>query len=140
MFEEDLSQPPRADVYDERTVLMHEVDSLGFLLGRHPLDLYRDRLRGLRVVAGKDMDRYVGRDVLMVGWWVTYKTVSTKNDELMEFVSFEDTTALYDTTLFPKAYTRFCHILNRRRPYLLRGRVEEDFGAVQLVVKDLRLL
>jgi error-prone DNA polymerase len=92
------------------------------------------------VVAGKDMDQHVGRNVLMVGWWVTYKTVSTKYDELMEFVSFEDTTALYDATFFPKAYARFCHLLNRKRPYLLRGRVEEDFGVAQLVVNDVRWL
>lgn len=140
LFEEDLKAPPKTAPYDERTELLQEVDSLGFLLSRHPLTLYRDSVRGLKVIPGKEMDQHVGREVLMLGWWVTYKMVSTKNDELMEFVSFEDTTALYDTTFFPKAYARFCHILNRKRPYLLRGRVEEDFGAVQLVVSDARLL
>jgi error-prone DNA polymerase len=58
----------------------------------------------------------------------------------MEFVSFEDTTALFETTFFPRAYAKFCHILNRRRPYLLRGKVEEDFGVAQLVVEEAWLL
>jgi error-prone DNA polymerase len=109
-------------------------------LSRHPLALYRERLRGLPIVEGKNMNRHVGRDVQMVGWWVTGKMIATKEEEPMEFVSFEDTTTLFETTFFPRAYAKFCHILNRRRPYLLRGRVEEDFGVAQLVVEEAKLL
>ena len=58
----------------------------------------------------------------------------------MEFVSFEDTTALYETTLFPEVYRKFCSMLTHDRPYVLRGKVEEDFGAVTLTVSDLRFL
>jgi len=43
----------------------------------------------------------------------------------MEFVSFEDTTALYETTFFPEAYGKFCHMLSYTRPYVLKGKVEE---------------
>ncbi len=140
LFREETTQPPEALPYDERTVLLHEVETLGFLLSRHPLSLYRERLRGLRVVSGSEMARHVGREVHMIGWWVTGKMVLTKNEEPMEFVSFEDTTAIYEATFFPRTYARFCHMLSRQRPYLLRGKVEEDFGAVQLVVNDVRLL
>jgi hypothetical protein len=31
-------------------------------------------------------------------------------------------------------------MLSRTRPYVLRGKVEEDFGAVTLTVSDLRFL
>lgn len=58
----------------------------------------------------------------------------------MEFVSFEDTTALYETTFFPRAYERFSRMLGYHRPYLLRGRVEEDYGAVSLTVEEVSLL
>jgi error-prone DNA polymerase len=140
LFDEDLTAPPRATPYDGKTVLLHEVETLGFLLSQHPLTLYRDRLRGLRIVAGKDLNAHVGRNIQMVGWWVTGKLVATKDEEPMEFVSFEDTTAIFETTFFPRAYAKFCHILNRRRLYLLRGKVEEDFGVAQLVVKEASLL
>jgi DNA polymerase III alpha subunit len=52
----------------------------------------------------------------------------------MKFVSFEDTTGLYETVFFPKAYNRFCHMLNETRPYILKGKVEEDFGSISLTV------
>jgi len=53
----------------------------------------------------------------------------------MEFIGFEDTTALYDATFFPDAYERFCHLLAPHRPFLLTGRVEQDFGVSSLVVE-----
>jgi error-prone DNA polymerase len=140
LFDQELAPPPRSSPYDDRKALLDEVETLGFLLSRHPLTLYRDKLRGQPIIEGRNMSRHVGREVQMVGWWVTGKVIATKDEEPMEFVSFEDTTALYETTFFPRAYAKFCHMLNRRRPYLLRGRVEEDFGVAQLVVDDARLL
>ena len=55
--------------------------------------------------------------------------------EPMEFVTFEDTTATFETTFFPRAYARFCRKLTRHRPYLLRGKVEEEFGVATLNVQ-----
>jgi DNA polymerase III alpha subunit len=46
--------------------------------------------------------------VTLIGWWVTGKTVQDKNGRPMEFVTFEDTSAIYDATFFPKAYEKFC--------------------------------
>jgi len=51
-------------------------------------------------------------------------------------VSFEDTSALYETTFFPRAYDRFYPLLDETRPSVLRGRVEEDFGAISLTVEE----
>ncbi len=55
----------------------------------------------------------------------------------MEFVSFEDETALYETVLFPAAYARFRHLLYEQRPLLLRGLVEEDRGAVTVTLEGM---
>ena len=127
--------------YDPRKVLADEIETLGFLISRHPLTLYRDSVARIRgVVPARDLRAHVGKEVTTVGWLVTGKVVDTRDGETMEFVSFEDTTALYETTLFPEAYRRFCHMLSRTRPYVLRGRVEEEFGAVTLTVADVRFL
>jgi error-prone DNA polymerase len=131
---------PCVPQYSPRTVLEHELETLDFLISRHPLSLYREPLSRLKHVRGADLHRYVGQRVTTVGWWVTGKVVTSKDDEPMEFISFEDTSALYETTFFPRTYARFCHILNRSRPYVLTGLVEEDFGAVTLAVDSVRLL
>ncbi len=127
--------------YDPRKVLADEVETLGFLISRHPLTLHRDAIARIRgVVPARELRAYVGREVTTVGWLVTGKVVDTREGEPMEFISFEDTTALYETTLFPETYRRFCHMLSRTRPYVLRGKVEEEFGAVTLTVADVRFL
>jgi hypothetical protein len=58
----------------------------------------------------------------------------------MEFATFEDTTALYDATLFPDVYRRCCHLLSTEHPFILRGLVEAQFGVITLTVHDLRIL
>ncbi|UCG39209.1 MAG: DNA polymerase III subunit alpha, partial [bacterium] len=135
LFEDGESSLPVPRPYDEKTVLNQEIDTLGLLASRHPLTLYRQMLERVRTVPAARMGDHVGRTVTMAGWWVTGKPVSTKHGEPMEFVTFEDTTATFETTFFPRAYERFCRKLTRHRPYLLRGRVEEEFGVATLNVQ-----
>jgi len=54
--------------------------------------------------------------------------------DLMGFLTFEDETGIVETTFFPEIHRRFCHTINRGRPYILGGRVEEGWGAVTLTV------
>lgn len=135
LFEETF-EPPRAAPYDDLTCLRHELETLGVLVSRHPLDLYRGWLARFSLVPAARLADHVRRTVLVAGWFVTAKTVLTRKDEPMEFVSFEDTTALYETTFFPRAFDRFSTLLSSTKPFILRGRVEEDFGAVSLTVEE----
>ncbi len=132
LFEAGPAAAPRAPAYDRATVLRHEVETLGFLLSAHPLEPYERSLRGRGVIQARDLDRHAGRRVRVLGWHVTSKLVQTQAGEPMEFLCFEDTTAIYDVTLFPDAYRRFCHLLTSTRPFLLTGLVEEDCGVCTL--------
>lgn len=131
---------PPVRPYEEAQILAQEVEALGFLVSRHPLALYEREVARLRYVPASEMARHVGKRVTMIGWWVTGKIVQTKDGEPMEFVSFEDTTDVYEATFFPQAYARFCHLLTRARPFVLRGKIEEDLGAVSIVVDQVSLL
>ncbi|UCE52645.1 MAG: DNA polymerase III subunit alpha, partial [Desulfobacterales bacterium] len=119
---------------NEREVLRREFAVLGFLCDRHPMELYAHRIEKLRTVKACNLPRFLGQHVRMAGWLITGKVVSTKNGDPMEFLTFEDQTGIVETTFFPQAYRRFCHMIDRNRPYLLRGKVEEDWGAVTLTV------
>ena len=83
----------------------------------------------------KELSKYIGKYVTMVGWLVTGKTVRTKEGDQMKFVSFEDTTGIYETVFFPKIYNNYCHMLNAERPYLLKGKVDMDFGSINVNVQ-----
>jgi error-prone DNA polymerase len=134
LFDEPMTVPA-TEPYDEKVVLGQEIDTLGMLTSRHPLTLYRSTLERVKTVSASEIGSHVGETVTMAGWWVTGKPVSTKHGEPMEFVTFEDTTATFETTFFPRAYARYCRKLIRHRPYLLRGQVEEEFGVATLNVQ-----
>ena len=123
------------DLYDRQTVLRQEVETLGFLVSRHPLALYKSQWQRHRPIKASELIRHSGKWVTMVGWWITTKAVEDKHGRPMEFVSFEDVTAIFDATFFPDVYARFCRKLSQRRPYLLKGVVEEEFGVATLRVK-----
>ena len=140
LFGQETVRLPRLEHYNFRTALLHEVEILGFPLMVHPLDLYEDVLRELNFVKACNMNRYIGEWVTMVGWWVTNKMVYTKQEEPMAFISFEDQTGLYETIFFPNAFRRYCSRFTPVRPYILRGVVEEDMGAISLNVQEMELL
>ncbi len=131
---------PVPDDYSSGKKLAHEMESFGFLVSRHPLTLYRAQIDRLRAVPASQMDRFIGRRITMVGWLVTEKSAETHNGLAMEFLTLEDTTALYDATLFPDVYRRCHHLLSPNQAYVVRGLVEEDFGVVTLTVVDLHAL
>ena len=131
---------PVPEEYTESKKLAHEIVSLGFLTSRHPLTCYRDSIERLRPVPASQIHRYIRRRITMVGWLVTEKPVETKTGQAMEFVTFEDTTALYDATLFPHVYRRCHQLLASTRAYVVRGLVEEEFGVATVTVSELQPL
>jgi error-prone DNA polymerase len=122
-----------------------EWETLGFPVTFHPLDPWREHILGLSrrgppLVAGRDLGQHVGRRVRTVGWWITGKVVESMRKEPMEFVSFEDTTASYETVLFPDVYQQVRRQLSPLRPYLLQGKVEAEFGVATLTVERVAFL
>jgi DNA-directed DNA polymerase III PolC len=138
----DPSQWPQVEDYDRSTKLSHERETLGFILSVHPLRVYGRKIAasGRKIVQASQLSRCVGRRVTLAAWSVTGKEVVTKKGDPMEFVSFEDETAIFETTFFPKAYQRFCQILDMNRAYLLTGRVLEQYGTVSVNVEYIERL
>jgi len=128
---EQPSFPPQ----DKIERLRHEFAVLDFLCDRHPMALYAGALQNRGIIKTKDLSRFAGRRVRIAGLLITGKVVRTKHNEPMEFLTFEDETGQVETTFFPKAYHRFCAILDRSCPFILYGKVEEDFGAHTLTVE-----
>jgi len=120
--------------YPRQIMIKNESEALGILISAHPLDLYQDVLKGMHFIRACDLHGQVGRYVTLVGWLVSGKTVLTRQGDPMKFISFEDTTGIYETVFFPKVYHRYCHMLNASRPYVIKGRVEEDSGSVNVNV------
>ena len=140
LFVADTTATPTLPSCDGATLRTHELETLGLPAGYHPLEPYKNIIQTCGTVPAAELSRWTGRHVTLAGWWVTGKPVRTANGKPMEFVTFEDTTALFDATFFPAAYARFCRKLGTPRPYLIKGLVEEEFGVVTINVMWLGFL
>jgi DNA polymerase III alpha subunit len=58
----------------------------------------------------------------------------------MEFATFDDGDGLIETVLFPDIFRERGHVLFDQGPFIFRGKVEEEFGAVTLTVTHLNRL
>jgi hypothetical protein len=113
-----------------------ELKYLGTTLDAHPLELWPRALAQPRTRAA-DLRRAIGRRVRLLGWPITAKPVLTANEEPMEFVSFEDETAIFEAVLFPDAFRKFRHLLFEEHPLWITGLVERNRGAITLTIESL---
>lgn len=126
--------PPAFPPADATMRLRREFAALDFLCHQHPISLFADAIKGMHTVKANRLPDLVGCRVRLAAWLVTGKVVHTRHGDPMEFLTFEDETDIVETTFFPETYRRFCHMIDRNRPYLLTGKVEANWGAVTLTV------
>jgi DNA polymerase III alpha subunit len=139
-------QLPRLDDYPRRKKLLLELDLLGLTPTAHPLELFAERLSRVAeqrpVVRSVDLERMDGQTAYCFGWKVTTKRTRTeKKNEPMAFVTFSDPHGRYEATFFPRVYRRYAAELSRASgPFLVKGRVEDDHGAPNLIAEGVKLL
>jgi error-prone DNA polymerase len=121
-----------------QTRFRREFDVLGFLCDRHPMTLYDHSLKDIKPIKAREIPQFINKQICFAGWLITGKTVYTRHGDPMEFLTFEDDTGIVETTFFPEAYKRFCHIIDRGCPYILNGIVDQDWGAITLTVKNIQ--
>jgi error-prone DNA polymerase len=138
--ETPLRRPPSAPEFPALRQLELEEDALGYLVSAHPLALWQDRIRAAGVVPARELAQHLGRRVRLVGWQVTQKPLRTAGGEPMMFISFEDTTAIYETVMFPQAYRRLAPWTLTQGPYLIEGVPKDENGALTVDVRELQLL
>ena len=132
--------PPTVPVlreYGSERRRREEHATLGFVTDAHPMALHADELKRFRACPSTELHRHVGEHVLAAGMLTTAKPVHTLKDEPMEFATFDDGHGLIETVLFPDVYRDRGHVLFDQGPFIFRGKVEEEFGAVTVTITRL---
>lgn len=101
-----------------------EIELLGFPL-RSPFDLLADPIS--EDILAKDMARFEKNTVTMLGYYVTRKWVTTKNNKLMSFGTWIDREGnFFDTTHFPPSLEAYP--FKGKGVYKIKGKIVDDFG------------
>jgi len=113
-----------------------EIEFLGFPLSS-PFDLLNESPRG--DILSKEMKDHLGKEVIMIGYFVTKKHVTTVNKKHMNFGTFIDRDGdFFDTTHFPNVLSKYP--FKGGGCYLVKGRVVVDFDFHSLDVTSMRRL
>jgi DNA polymerase-3 subunit alpha len=125
-----LEYSPIEDAYDE-------IELLGFPVSLSIFDMLQTNFRG--EVQAREMVRYLGRKIRMVGRMVTIKYVRTSKREIMHFGTFIDSAGnFFDTVHFPDSLKNYP--FKGPGVYLILGKVVEEFGFPSLEVEKMAKL
>jgi DNA polymerase III alpha subunit len=136
-FDSLPSAVPVLKQYSAERRRREEYAALGFVTDTHPMRLHADRLARFTLCRSTDLPRHVGRHVMMAGMLTTAKPVHTREEEPMEFATFDDGDGLIETVLFPRVYRERGHVLFDQGPFTFRGKVEQEFGVITVTITHL---
>jgi error-prone DNA polymerase len=132
------ASPTSRELADEDQYRM-ELETFGYPLSIHPLTMYRSRL-SRRIKYAKDIPKFVGQSIYLIGVYITRKETVTGNLEPMEFLTLEDETEIYECVLFPDVFREFGDMLHWETLFIIRGVVEESFGVYTITIEKMASL
>jgi DNA polymerase III alpha subunit len=127
-------EPPLLREYTTDRRRHVEYELLGFTTDSHPMHLHAADLARFRVTKSTKLADHVGESVLCCGMLTTSKPISTITEEPMEFATFDDGYGLIETVLFPRVFRERGHVLFDQGPFIFRGKVDEEFGAITVAI------
>jgi DNA-directed DNA polymerase III PolC len=129
---------PRIPEYSQEQRCLIELETFGYMVSRHPLELLVPHSKWQGIVTADRMDEHAGREVRMIGWLIAANRITArKSGQPMKFMSLEDLTGTFEVTLFPDVYRRHAHLTLGHGPYLVTGKVENSFGACSLTARTI---
>ena len=121
---------PNVGEFDKEQLRAFEKETLGIYVSGHPMEEYQELWQ--KNVTAKTADFIVDEDgnalvednsTVVIGGMITGKKVkTTKNNQLMAFVSLEDMVGTVEVLIFPKIYEKHKQYLNEDSKVFLRGR------------------
>ncbi len=115
-----------------------EYETFDYMVTRHPLYFYRSETEKPEVVKAKDLEKYRGKNVKLIGWYMTSKRIKTRKGQIMKFLSLEDTTGTFEAVIFPREYEKYAEKTMSMGPYIIIGKVDEN-DATNVVVSYLEV-
>jgi DNA-directed DNA polymerase III PolC len=123
------------DAFDEIELLGFPICDPFELINRKKVPPHPDA----PLIGRKDMELHFGKVVWMIGYLVVTKDVRTSTKELMHFGHFVDSEGLtFDSTHFPSPLRQYP--FKGKGFYLMKGKIDDDFGYPSLEVNILHKL
>lgn len=118
---------PRVSEYSLRELLNMEKETTGLYLSGHPMNEYNDILEKIGASKVLDIKRINTEDgdkrVRLCGIVLSKKMKTTKSNDVMAFVTLEDTTGSLEALVFPRILQESSGIINVNEAVVVEARV-----------------
>jgi DNA polymerase-3 subunit alpha len=122
-------------------MLAYEKEITGFYVTGHPLDKYRDKMKGFHTIeemlSGELPD---GKRVQAAGLIVSLKRITTKTGDMMCFMNLEDFTNQIEVIVFPRLYEKYGRLMLPDAPIAAVGRLNVNEDSVKLIAEEIKPL
>jgi DNA polymerase III alpha subunit len=116
-----------------------EYEAFDYMVTKHPLEFFTECDEKFNLLHSDQMEKYKGRKVKMIGWYMSSKRIRTKKGDIMKFLSLEDLTGTYEAVIFPRAYSKVAEKTLSMGPYIIEGRIDAD-NSNNIIVENLEIL
>lgn len=152
MFEEERQEKfsyPNVGEYPWEEKLDFEKSVCGVYISGHPLDEYEQTIRksvtkyAQQFAADEDGNVTEVRDgepVVIGGQITESRTILTKKQETMAFITIEDISGTVEVVIFPKSYAKFAEILKEDSKVLIEGKVSAENSYAKVILFSAKAL
>lgn len=84
-----------------------------------------------------DLMQHIGQYITLIGYICARKPIKTHNGKLMQFLTFRDLHGVWDGVLFPDKNQEI--EIRRLGPWIVKGRVQTDFGVPVIEIREMRV-
>ena len=121
--------------YNTKEQIENEINNYGFYLSFHPVTKF-DRSN---LVTLKDYKNYFDKVITTILFVENTKTIKTKNNEKMSFITLSDENDKIEGILFSDAYKKIGEV-ERNSVYKINAKVEKRDNTYQLIIYNMILL
>ena len=120
------------DDYSDDEIIDMEINNYGFYLSYHPVTKY-DR-NGL--IKLNEINKYFNKTITSILYVENVKTIKTKNNDKMSFITLSDEYKTIEGVMFPDAYRKIGEV-KKNRVYKVICNVEKRNNNLQLILYNL---
>ncbi len=128
---------PPAVAWTEKELSQNEKAAIGFYLSTHPLDVFADNLKDMRIGhIAEHSTANVGEQIILAGMVTKYQIRHSKKGNRFCIFRLEDQTSGAKCIAWSEALGKFAHILNEDELVILKGRIDSNEGQEMTVIID----
>ncbi|MFH1002212.1 MAG: DNA polymerase III subunit alpha [bacterium] len=132
---------PDISEFSKNELLAMEKEMLGLYISYHPLNDYRERLKKIITSTSIELTNLSDRSrVVLAGVINNLKRKSTKNGNLMAFITLEDLEGTVEIIAFPKVYEKCKETIKKDEIIITEGHIDVAEGKTKIIAEKISLL